>query len=139
MEYSCWGGEHTPVLIVSLVLWTLYAVAFPATLAYCIVRNKISTNQPRDSDAPNERAGDLPDVREHSRTGYWHSTRPLIELFWFPLVSHLQPKYWWFFLVEFFRASTLMRVLAKPRATDLPACARQILDQFPLPARLPQR
>ena len=86
MEHPCWEGEHYPVVVASAILWVLYAVGYPTAVAILIARDKLAAHQ------------------QNETTGYWHSTRPLVEKFWFPMVSHLQPKFWWFFLVEFFRA-----------------------------------
>jgi hypothetical protein len=94
MQYICWGAEHYPVMVTSVLLWAVYAILFPVTMVYLIARDK-KTNKKREGDATGGQA-------QHAN-GYWHSTRPLVEQFWFPLVSHLQPQYWWFFIVEFFR------------------------------------
>lgn len=89
MSHACWHGEHLLVLTIATLLWLVYAVAFPLTMAWVIAKDKAAAG------------------RQVSTTGggnqYWHSTRPLVEKWWFPLVAHLQPRHWWFFLVEFFR------------------------------------
>jgi hypothetical protein len=98
MGFPCWSGEHLPVTIVATILWLAYAVALPVALAWTIAKDKIADDARRHGNAQ---------AKGISRGGggseYWHSTRPLIEKFWFPLVAHLRPQYWWFFIVEIFR------------------------------------
>jgi hypothetical protein len=99
MGYSCWGADHIPVVVVSTLLWLAYAVGFPLSLAWVIHRDKAAASeQQHDVETSSDGCGG-----GHGGSEYWHSTRPMVEKFWFPVVAHLQPQYWWFFIVEFFR------------------------------------
>ena len=89
MGFPCWSGEHLPVLVLSIVLWLAYAISFPLALAWVI-------NKDRKATAGSGKIADADDAEVDATfsggSGYWHSTRPLIEKFWFPLVAHLQPR-----------------------------------------------
>jgi hypothetical protein len=52
--------------------------------------------------------------RGRAKADYWTDTQPVQELFWLPVVSHLQPQFWWFFIVEFFRKVTAVRASRNP-------------------------
>jgi hypothetical protein len=93
MGYVCWRGAYLPVVITASTLWLAYAVAFPLALAWVIVKDKAAAGGRETADGGKASGGG----------GYWHSTRPLVEKFWFPLTAHLQPQYWWFFIIEFVR------------------------------------
>jgi hypothetical protein len=97
MGYTCWGTEHITVVAVSTLLWLAYAVGFPLSLAWVIRRDKAAAGERESAD---DVEASLP---SSNGSEYWRSTRPMVEKFWFPVVAHLQPKYWWFFIVEFFR------------------------------------
>ena len=85
MGHACWSGEHIPVVIVASILWLAYAVAFPLTLAWVIAKDKAASKTADADDANNVHANG-------ASSWYWHSTRPLVEKFWLPLVAHLQPQ-----------------------------------------------
>ena len=93
MQYPCYEGQHSVVMGMAAGLWFLYAVAFPVGLAAVIARNKAQA----ELLLRNVRGDTLrmPD--------YWSSTTPVVERFWMPVVAHLQPQYWYFFISEFFR------------------------------------
>ena len=81
LQYVCHGSEHMPVLIVSAVLWTLYAVCCPLATAYIIGRHQ-SKNAAihRENEAAQAR-GDFM-AQTHVPDDYWHScTMGLILLF----------------------------------------------------------
>jgi hypothetical protein len=92
MQHPCWDGEHIPVVIVSAVLWLLYAVGFPAIMAIVIARDRLAAVHPQDDTDPSD---NTPSGGRSRPTGYWQATRPMIEKFWFPLVSHLQVRPPW--------------------------------------------
>ena len=100
MGHACWSGEHIPVVIVASILWLAYAVAFPLVMAWVIAKDKAAADRrvsATDGDSPGGGGGG------GGGSQYWHSTRPLVEKFWFPVVAHLQPRHWSFFLIEFLR------------------------------------
>jgi len=80
----------------ALALWMLYAVLFPLTLACVIARNKAKQEARR-------RAVQHGESSDRAIADFWVSTTPVVERFWLPIVAHLQPQYWYFFLIEFFR------------------------------------
>jgi hypothetical protein len=97
MQYSCWEGFHYVTMSASIVLFLAYAMVFPIVVAYHIARNKAAASRHEEHN----HADNNSDV-EPGAYRYWSSLKPLVEQWWFPLVSHLQPKYWWFFMVECF-------------------------------------
>ena len=96
MQYACYEGQHYLVEVMAGGMWMLYAVLFPVILAAIIARNKAQAElllrNVRDGISTDRAVAD-----------YWSSTTPAVERFWMPIVAHLQPQYWYFFISEFFR------------------------------------
>jgi hypothetical protein len=78
LEYVCHGSEHLPVLVVSVVLWMLYAVGCPLVLAWIIRRHQADTEGIHGN---NELARARGEPTRHIVDDYWRSCMPLTERF----------------------------------------------------------
>ena len=88
MQYECWEDTHNRVLYIATFLWFMYGFLFPIALAVTVGRHKARQEMRR---LHTEKTGS---DENRAKADYWTSTQPVRELFWMPVVSHLQPKHW---------------------------------------------
>ena len=86
MQHACWDGAHMAVAIVACILWLFYAVGFPAAMACVMRRHQTSSARERDVKKRD------PAAAGEASPDYWTSTTPAAELFWYPLIAHLQVR-----------------------------------------------